>query len=246
MKLLSKFAFLTMLLFGANVYAQEDCDDGIDNDGDALVDLNDPDCDCAGLGGGGTTIDGLIPNPSFEDKSCCPTTFGMLTCADDWIQASTATSDYWNTCASFTWTSFVDAALPLPGDPGGEGYGGFISQTGYSEFIGACLTSPMLAGVPYVLNMWVAQADGNPDLTITIYGTDDCVDLPWTGSACPIGVGGWVVLDAVDFTFPTESDWYEVTLSFTPTVDIAAVAIGGACSENPVPGSGASYNYYYL
>lgn len=248
MKIQLLFLYL-FLFFGVSSYAQEDCADGIDNDGDTFIDLNDPDCDCVGLGTGGGTIEGLIPNPSFEDMTCCPSSFGMLSCADTWIQASSASSDYWHNCGWSTTTIFTDAAMPLPGEPGGEGWAGFISgwssSATYNEMVGACLTSPMLAGTPYVMNLWMAKADGSPDLTFTVYGTSDCADLPWADTECPIGEGDFQILGQTDVNFPTEGDWYEVTVTFTPSVDIYAVALGGDCTTPPVP-AGDTYNYYYV
>ncbi|MBN4071312.1 PKD domain-containing protein [Crocinitomix catalasitica] len=235
---------LNLFFFSMASFAQEICDDGIDNDTDGLVDLNDPDCDCAGFGAS-TTIEGLIPNPSFEDMSCCPSSFSMLTCADDWIQASGATSDYWNTCGWSTYPGFTDAAMPLPGDPGDGGWGGFIVMSGWQEYIGACLSGTMTAGTAYVLNCWVGVADGEPDLDLTLFGTPNCADLPWVGTACPDGTGGWIELGMTSVTLAIEGEWYEVTLSFTPPVDINAVSIGGPCVPPPIPG-GATYNYYYI
>ena len=77
-------------------FSQEICGNGIDDDGDLLIDLNDPDCACSGFGGGSTTVTSLIPNPSFESNTCCPSSVSQLYCADNWVQASNATSDYFN------------------------------------------------------------------------------------------------------------------------------------------------------
>ena len=85
-----------MAFFSSFIYAQEICDNGIDDDGDGFIDLNDDECDCTGFGG--DPITGLIPNPSFEDMDCCPTWHSQLNCATTWTQASSATSDYYNTC----------------------------------------------------------------------------------------------------------------------------------------------------
>ena len=234
------------LLIGTASFAQEgDCADAIDNDGDGLIDLNDPDCDCPGIGGGTTEVESMIPNPSFEDNSCCPTGPSQLACADGWVQASSATSDYWNFCDFDSYPGFNPVGTPLPGDGTGSGWAGFISQPGYSEYIGSCLTGPMTAGTPYVLNMWISLADGNPDLDLTLYGTDDCADLPWTGYTCPDGIDGWTILDDVTITTTTDGSWSEVTLNFTPTYDVAAIAIGGPCVEAGIP-AGSSYNYYWV
>ncbi len=77
-------------------FSQEICNNGIDDDADGLIDLNDPDCSCSGIGGGSTNVTSLIPNPSFEQMNCCPSTFSEMSCATTWEQATTPTSDYFN------------------------------------------------------------------------------------------------------------------------------------------------------
>jgi len=64
---LFKWLYLVMImLFTVVVSAQEICDNGIDDDGDGLIDINDQeDCFC-----GAVNID--IVNGDFEDYSCCP------------------------------------------------------------------------------------------------------------------------------------------------------------------------------
>ena len=66
--------------------AQEVCDNAIDDDGDGLVDYNDDECKCDG-----TVPTSLIPNPSFEELTCCPVSKDQLECAVGWVQASECT-----------------------------------------------------------------------------------------------------------------------------------------------------------
>jgi len=98
---------------------QEICNNALDDDMDGLINLNDDDCDCSGFGG--SEISSLIPNPSFEEMSCCPGPPAMLSCAENWIQSSLATSDYFNLCGftEFDIMGFIDAELPISGDGGG-------------------------------------------------------------------------------------------------------------------------------
>src|SRR5690606_37569128 len=115
---------LFLASFSVPLSAQEVCDNSIDDDGDGLIDLNDPDCTCAGIIG---SIDSLIPNPSFEDTLCCPTSYSQMHCAATWIQASYGTSDYFNRCG-YTYVPInegtADTLYPPP--PGaGDGYVGF-------------------------------------------------------------------------------------------------------------------------
>src|SRR5215471_14352523 len=55
------------LATGEIILAQEICDNGIDDDGDGLIDLRDPDCQCRF-----TVINNLLQNGSFELHNHCP------------------------------------------------------------------------------------------------------------------------------------------------------------------------------
>ena len=98
----------------------------------------------------------------------------------------------------------------------------------------------MTAGTTYVMNMWMAHGFGDTNMQFTLYGTTTCTDLPWSGNACPIGVGSWRVLGQTTTSFASLGDWYEVTVSFTPTEDIYAVALGSDCNNPDSP------SYYYV
>lgn len=240
--------FLSFCLFftvSLNLLGQEICDNGVDDDGDGLIDLNDPDCECSPLI---WNVPSLIPNHSFEDTICCPISVSSFECADSWMQASRGTSDYFNTCGytGGSWIGFPD----LP-PPAGSGYAGFINgQPGgsayYKEYLGACLNSPLLAGVDYRLSLFVSRSMGNMRLDLTIFGTTDCADLPWDSYACPIGVGSWMEVATEPIVFPTPyAEWVQVIIEFTPTVDILAIAIGGGCPPDAPPAP-FLYNYYFV
>lgn len=215
----------------AIVSAQEICDNGIDDDNDGLVDLNDPDCECAGFESS-QTVPSLIPNSSFEDHSCCPNGYSQLNCADTWIQASGPTSDFWHSCGNATSTY----GSPGP-NPDGNGIAGFINWDGYKEYVGACLLSPMLVGNTYTLSFYLGFAPGSVPLDITFYGSPNCGDLPF-GSGCPIGQGSWMQLATLTASGP---GWVNLQVTFVPTVDINALVIGPGCPAGP-----ANINYYYV
>ena len=224
------------MLATASAYTQEICDNGVDDDADGLIDMNDPDCACAGFGGGSQQVTSLIPNPSFEDHTCCPNSVSDLHCAVSWVQASNATSDYFNLCG---YTGIFNSPnTPLPG--GGSGYAGFYSNQNWEENIGACLNSPMLAGTSYTLQLNTAWSTGNQTLDLHLFGTPNCADLPWNTSNCSVGNGQWQVLGSVTVNYPNNQSWQQVTITFTPTVDIYAVSIGGPC------GGMAGTNYYFV
>lgn len=230
---MTKTIIILSFLVSFTGFGQEVCNNGLDDDLDGLIDLNDPDCDCGGLIG----YTSLIPNPSFEDTSCCPTDF-TFDCIEDWIQASSGTSDYYNLCY-FPYMFAIPPELPLPS--GGGGYVGFYETSPeYHEFIGTCLESPLLAGIEYTLNLYIAWGEGAPAINFSIYGSSSCIDLPWVGLDCPVGIGDWELLDFEYLVLPMDGSWNEVTLIFTPAVNIEAIAIGGPC------GLVVADSYFYL
>lgn len=238
-------------------HAQEVCNNGLDDDGDGLIDLNDAaDCRCEPLFGGGGSLS-IIPNPSFEGFDRLPTTFGELSCASDWEQATDGTSDYFLDLPGAEWPP----AVPQP-VPDGIGIAAFhaidtiIDQglpVAYAEYLGACLLAPMQGGVEYTLRIALAGAPigvfFDPSTTypiaapygpldITIFGSSSCPSWPVAVPpyGCPVGVGDWSELGAASYT--SNGLWRTLSITFTPTTDILAVMIGPPCS---IPDD---YNYF--
>ena len=240
MNIIYKYIIILIIHTPIFLFSQEICDNGIDDDGDGLIDLFDDECECSGFASS-QQVPSLIPNYSFENNSCCPSGYSQLSCADTWQQASGNTSDYFNSCGFND--PFGVNPFPLPG--GGNGYAGFIdgySSSTYKEYIGACLLNPMVAGNQYSLTINVAHASGDNTFNFTIYGSNDCANLPF-GGTCP--TTGWDVLSTTPLTFTSLGQWQLVTFTFIPTQDINAIVFGGDCNPHPLGGSGP-YNYYYI
>jgi len=144
--MLNRLILLVFLVLSISIsYSQEICDNGIDDDFDGMIDLNDEDCFCAKH-----IPVSLIPNPSFEEKTCCPKQNARLDCAVGWIQASAPTTDYVHTCGNYLGNTNIPAYAPLP-FPDGEGGVGFRdgqrhAGSNYKEYVGACLTESMEVG----------------------------------------------------------------------------------------------------
>ena len=145
--------------------AQEICDNGRDDDGDGLVDLNDTaDCSCSIP----ATTASLLPNPSLEefaaDQPGCasrqpgglPDAVDQANCLVGWQRVSLGTTDSWN---AFTFSdagpAFPEALpQPLPSGTGVAGFwvgvrdsprGGYRNADGsiassYREYLAACFT----------------------------------------------------------------------------------------------------------
>jgi gliding motility-associated-like protein len=247
-----KTIFTILLIVSATLaMSQEICDNGIDDDGDGLIDLNDTtDCYCTPV-----SIPSLIPNPSFEEHTGCPYSISQLNFSNDWIQAGAATTDYYHNCG-YT----AETMLPFPD---GDACVGMFFADSWSEYAGACLSSPMQAGVDYTIEFNVGFSLGlnptNPQDTynpytpvaMTLYGTSDCADLPFPfWDACPIGYNNWQELGYV-LVDPQVllGTWDQFSISFTPDIDFYAIMLGPPCE---LPSSGeyteiiAAAPYFYL
>ncbi|MCB0564597.1 MAG: gliding motility-associated C-terminal domain-containing protein [Phaeodactylibacter sp.] len=226
----------------------EVCDNALDDDGDGLVDLNDPDCDCPQV-----APISRIPNPSFEEQDCCPTNRSQMNCATTWIQASTPTTDYLHACG---WLGWPDLPPPLPfpdgeacmgfrnGRPGGNNGGG--PQPNWKEYAGACLTAPLRAGVAYRFEFHVGftYRRNSPPTSIVFFGTADCNNLPFGNGnsdfGCPTNGPGWKELGSVSISGANQ--WILKEINVIPEEDIYAIAIGPNCIETPLDMS----TYYFF
>ena len=244
--LLRSTAAALLVLICGTLTAQEICDNGVDDDGDALIDLNDTaDCFCIP----GSEVESLIPNPDFEDYDCLPLGPSELSCASIWEQATLATSDFFLNTPGALW----DPAIPMP-VPSGIGIAGFIISKSYvetdlmadtipyEEYVGGCLLNPMLAGVQYTLQFKLAGSswDGINStgvyygpVDITLFGSASCPTWPIALNedpfvlGCPVTAEGWSQLG--EYTYTADATWQTVTIQFIPDTDIEAIMIGGPC-----------------
>jgi gliding motility-associated-like protein len=242
---------LTILLIQGFAFSQEVCDNGIDDDLDGLIDLQDTtDCFCQ-LVKADSSLSSLIPNPSFESRTCCPSAASQLSCANNWVQASGATSDYFNTCGLRAIGTWPQPPLPLPD---GNGYVGFFNNffpafipVIYKEYVGTCLTDTTEIGVNYQIEFFLANSFGNLSTELAIFGSTNCSSLPFgtllptATSLCPTAVApaDWDLLAADTFTCSGTS-WVKVSLNFTATKNYSAIILGPSCGNN------TGSNYYYI
>ena len=246
----SAVGFLNFMLFvfiDDSTFVSEICDNAIDDDKDGLIDINDPDCICEII-----QPKSLIPNPSFEDKNCCPSSRSQLNCASVWIQASEPTTDYLHTCGWMGWPEFPP---PRP-FPDGEGIVGFRDgrvgqngsnpETSWKEYAGACLLSPLIAGKSYLFEFYIGFVNDlySPPLNITFFGTTDCANLPFgVGNVrlgCPTNGPNWVRLGSKFEGGGGLNTWVKSSIMVRPDQNINAIAIGPDC-----PGVQSPVSIYY-
>jgi gliding motility-associated-like protein len=232
---------LVMLLFiVVPLQAQEICNNGIDDNGNGLVDLNDAECVCADILNPGS-VTSFFPNHRFEQRTnCCPVSFShinysSLWCLSGWSQVTAGTSDFCHPCGFYP-PSF-------PSSPDGGGYVGFIAQPGYFEYVGNCIPAGLMdAGVEYTLSMWILGASvgvQNPGtiilnngpyyqdpLPLTIYGHPTCLWTPDQTVDC-LENFGWTELATVDYH--ATGAWQRINITFSSPFNVLRLAFGGGC-----------------
>lgn len=236
---LKHIILLFSLLFSAMLSAQdgiEICNNGIDDDNDGLIDLNDDDCNCDSV-----IPSPLIPNESFEEMTCCPTGEADFQCATDWQQASAATSDYYHTCG-ITFPSWIGHMPPDGPIPDGEGYVGFrdgrANDASYKEYVGACLTATMEVGKTYVLDFFLGFPRGDVGfnhIDMTIYGTTECSNVPFGGGnsffGCPTNGSGWTQMSQQFVS--GNNEWVNVVFELQADKPYTAIVLGPPCQGHP-------------
>lgn len=236
----------------------EICDNGIDDDMDGLIDLEDDDCNCE------PDWTYYINNPAFEDTVRCPCEVLGGVCiglaasteaASGWLgDNSWNGADYWHACFDYNLPG-VGHSIPLP-VPDGSGVMGFrangpIGQPPNKEYIAQCLPHTLIQNVAYKIDFSIGFPDSVPDsVLVAIFGSDDCADwpLPYDGSnggklkPCPSTFSGWVALDSV-WIRKQAGAWTISEMNFVPPKDINLIALGGSCNNIPFGGLG---DYYFI
>ena len=235
----SKIFFTTILSLGfLAAYGQEICNNGIDDDGDGLIDIQDvKDCPC------GLVYDEVIGD--FEEMSCCPqlATSNLnnvgIECLDDgWIPATAfdGGANYIHLCG---YTN--EGLVPLP-IPSGSGAIGMNQTPGNSDIIGYCMDNVLVVDQSYNLSFYVGFNDtlfpppsnsyiASPlNFEFILWGNNSCDNLPASGIGCLEDLGDdWYILTTIPFTGAADSTWLYVSTSFTATDPSIAIAIGGSC-----------------
>lgn len=230
------FKLLPILLvfFSLSLSAQEDCLNGIDDDSDGLIDLNDDDCSCY-------DVTQVLLAADFEDMTCCPTSFnagidGTITCLNEpWILPTTSSTDYINTCGFIGGTVIGQVPMPIPSGNGALGFLAGTTSSGYGEYVGQCMPGLMVPGETYTVSFSLGFSSGptypsTSPFTVGIYGTSSCTNFPVNSIGCPLDNPNWIELGTVEVT-GAEDTWVNGSFMFTVPQEIQAIGFGPACSE---------------
>ncbi|MFD2940543.1 Ig-like domain-containing protein [Flavobacterium notoginsengisoli] len=217
------------LFFSIFCYSQENCNNGIDDDGDGKIDLNDEDCIC------NNTIS-ILQNHSFEEKTNCPQGYDDIPTTTYWTKGTTPSPDYLNKDCSLFSTIY---SKNLQNFPDGKGIFRAVYKNNKKEYIATKLSSPLSTGINYQLTLNIAtlmsietnnlskRFDFNflAPTYITLYGCTNKDNLPLYTNSDPNSFdSSWIEIGKV--LYQPQTNWGEVTISFTTNTAINAIMLG--------------------
>jgi gliding motility-associated-like protein len=215
---MKKIALMLMIFCAGTIFGQEICDNALDDDGDGLIDLNDPDCDCEDFIGAG----GLVPNHSFEETICCD----EFDCYEEWENGFGIGAGHLHSTdcgATEAWGVNFDLLVPIPD---GEH---FISLDN-NEFPRMCLDEPLLAGETYYFGVYTASTniDALDSVELAFFGTPDCADVTFADE-CPLDAGSWSLLASSLVIHPDPYGWVYTGMVIEPVIDMYGFCVGTTC-----------------
>lgn len=100
----------------------------------------------------------IVPNPSFEFFTTCPTGSSQISYAYPWFMPSTGTSDYFNSCNTGS-VGVPTNALGYQNARTGVAYAGGLMTTGFREYISSPLTSILIKDKDYCIEFYINLAN---------------------------------------------------------------------------------------
>jgi gliding motility-associated-like protein len=271
-KYLQTFTML-LIFFTTNsaCIAQEICNNGKDDDGDGLIDLHDPDCQCRFV-----VNNNLLQNASFEIYDHCPVNYTYTSdykILPYWQFGSymSEAEYYHNFNCSYDSTVVMLHLRPMLPMPDGDGFvsilnSAFVTPIPENQmpktYIGQCLQAPLKKGEQYTLSFYAGRFKSWDNLTgkifpfnVAVFGNANCNAVPFgnlsaLGNGCPSNYPGWVLLG--ETTVESGGQWVQSKVNFTVPTDIDVIEIGPDCSVLPqIPDLADSttfldYHIYYL
>ncbi|HEY1195878.1 T9SS type B sorting domain-containing protein [Flavobacterium sp.] len=217
------------LFFSIFCYSQENCNNGIDDDGDGKIDLNDEDCIC------NNTIS-ILQNHSFEEKTNCPPGYDDIPPTPYWTKGTIPAPDYLNKDCFLFNTIY---SKNLQNFPDGKGIFRAVYKNGKKEYIATKLSSPLNPGTNYQLTLNIAtlmsiettnlskRFDFNflAPTYVTLYGCTNKDNLPLYTTSDPNSFdSSWIEIGKV--LYQPQTTWGEITISFTANAAINAIMLG--------------------
>lgn len=130
-----------------------------------------------------TKAQNLVPNPSFELRNTCPSSFSTIPYSPNynlfpfiqsWVSPTDGTPDYMHLCAGFGSPVHVpNNIFGYQAPHSGDAYAGmffWLSGSNYREYLQTRLVTPMQAGEQYYMSMYYSPTIGESGPNFDVVG----------------------------------------------------------------------------
>ena len=132
----------------------------------------------------------LVPNPSFETYTACPTAGDQIYYAIPWTGPTTNSTDYYNSCTSSS--SGIPFSLNYPRT--GNAMAGFwaaFNSPNYREYLQSSLSSSLQAGSCYFIKFYINFVENYSEIAVNNIGANISnatypVNVPFPGTVLNI------------------------------------------------------------
>lgn len=113
---------------------------------------------------GGLQSQNLVPNPSFENYTTCPTSVAQINLALPWVTPSSGSPDYFNSCATSTFCDVPSNFFGIQTPRTGNAYAQVViypSSISLREYAQIKLLSPLIAGQTYNISFYTSLQENS-------------------------------------------------------------------------------------
>ncbi len=195
----------------------------------------------------------LVPNGNFEALSECPETLGALFNVDFWDNATSASPDYFNACATqMSGVSVPDNDLGFQNAADGNAYAGFFAfgEQNFREYITIELPTPTQAGITYCFSYETSLSDESTLAVNNIGALFSPGSISIVGSGFISNLPFSPQIESNDIITDSEN-WTTVTETFVADGTFTQLTMGnfrsnGSTAGQIVDNTGELVSYYYI
>ena len=186
----------------------------------------------------------IVPNPSFENYSSCPTAFGEVYKCQGWATFGHS-PDYFSECSPDTIVNVPKNNFGFQHAATGIAYCGFINTSGGpvppQEYLGATLLQPLIAGHKYFASFKVSFAgfscaSNKMGIRFSTINFDSLNPPPLNNNAV-------VYTDSI---IGDTANWYQIEGSFIADSNYTCIIIGNFFTNVQSCYAGTFESYYYV
>lgn len=202
--------------------------------------------------GMGLFAQNLVPNPSFETHTGCPTSPGVFTIVGNWFlpPSHSGSPDYHHVCGNTTF-GVPSNIFGNQNARTGQAYIGFVTHFGsgnFREYLQVQLTSPLIAGTSYTASAFLTLSDGSGWATDGFGFYFSSAIVSGSGTSTPLPLSPQVSNPSGNY-INSWVNWLPVSGNFVATAGMQYMTIGNfkndAATGVQVMSSGWAWNYTY-